>query len=178
MLARVLNKLHLSRGQKAIFFAYAAVMAVGSGIGLKIMAAMEGENAIPPEPTLVDNWIVIACGIAAGAALYLAQGWLGGRGVLGLARALVAMVLVTFVAALIAGTLVAPFYGTLAAPFVLLSEFISAPLLAAAWIGVLFCAHLLCVIRRDELDWDQTHSAVSQLSQLSQASLYGHRARQ
>ncbi len=173
MFARLLNKLHLTRGQKANALAYGAVMAVGAGISLMIMSAMDGENAIPPEPTLFDNWIILAGGLASGLALFLSRSWLGGSGALGLARALVASVIVTFVAALIAGTLVAPFYGTLAAPFILLSEFTAVPPLAVAWFGVLIGAHTLIGIWRDERNWGQSGSAVSQLSELSQANLYG-----
>lgn len=174
MFARFLNTLHLTRGQKAVAIAYGAVMAVSAGITLMIMSGVEGANAIPPEPTLVDNWIIAAGGLAAGLALFLSRTWLGGLGALGIARALVAFIMVTVVAAILAGTLVAPFYGTMVAPFMLLSAFVAAPILAVAWGGVLIGAHVLFGILRREQDTVESGSAVSQLSALSQANLYGH----
>ncbi len=174
MFARLFKTLHLSRGQKAVAIAYGGVMAVSSGITLMLMSAMEGAYAIPPEPTLYDNWVIVAGGIASGVALYMSRAWMGRRGALGFARAIVAAIIVTFVTAIIAGTLVSPFYGTLVGPFVLVSEFMAKPLLAVAWFVVLFGAHFLIAILRAEEEWTRTSKAVSHLSSLSQANLYRH----
>lgn len=174
MFARLFKAMHLTRGQKAVATAYGTVMAVSAGITLLIMSAIEGVNAIPPEPTLFDNWVIAAGALAAGLAFYLSRHWIGGRGALGLARAVVSTVMVTIGAALIGGTLIAPFYGTLAGPFVVLSEFLSNPMLAAAWFVILMSAHFMVAIWRDEQEIGLASSAVSHLSQLSQANLYRH----
>lgn len=174
MFARILMKLHLTRGQKAVAFAYAAVMAVAAGISLMIMSAVNGGTAIPPEPTLYDNWIVLVGGLAAGVALYVSRGWLGGRGALGVARAGVATIIVTCVTAILTGLLVAPFYGVIAGPVVVLSEFAASPVVAAAWIAILFAAHMLFGLWRQEQEAGAHVSAVSQLSALSRENLYRH----
>ncbi len=174
MFAQTLNKLNLTRGQKAVCAAYGAVMAVASGISLMMMSTVNGGTAIPPEPTLYDNWIVLVGGLAAGVALFVSRGWLGGRGALGVARAIVATIIVTCVTAILTGLFVAPFHGAITGPLLVLSEFAAKPFLAAAWGGVIFAAHILIGYWRAERDEAAHASAVSQLSALSRANLYRH----
>ncbi|WP_342076185.1 hypothetical protein [Yoonia sp. SS1-5] len=175
MLARLFKGLHLSRGHKYLALAFAAVIAVASGITLVLMTAIEGENAIPAVSTGNDLWIIVAGGVASGVALFLTRNWMGGAGALGIARAGLAGVLIALVAALIAGTLVSPVYGTLVGPFVLVAEFVAKPWLGVGWFAIIYIAHSLMMMwRAEQQSGPVTYDprAVSQLSQLSQANLY------
>ncbi|WP_296425185.1 hypothetical protein [Yoonia sp.] len=156
--------------------AYAFVVAMSAGITILVMSGLDGANAIPPEPTLYDNWAVIAGGVSAGIALYLARSWMGQQGVIGVLRALVGTAIITVAAAMIAGTLISPLQGTIFAPFLLAVTFAAKPWLAVAWVAVTMCAHFLLVMRTNERSWGAgrggAQRAVSQLSSLSQANLY------
>lgn len=168
---RFIRKASLSRGERAVIMAYAAMMAVAAGMTIMIMSSLAGNSALPPEPTLVDNWAVIAGGLAGGAALFLLRGWMGKAGFLGMLRAVAGSLMIAFVASFVAGTLIAPLAGTVMGPLLLLAVFLSQPLLVVTWCGVGIIAHLLLIVRRQDL-MSRDDRAISQLSQLSQLNLY------
>ena len=62
------------------------------------------------------------------------------------------VVWISFVGALIGGTLALPFYGTMFGPFTLVVTLLNAPFLAVLWIWTLFSAHLMIKERRIERD--------------------------
>ncbi|WP_296425184.1 hypothetical protein [Yoonia sp.] len=165
----------LTRGERALVMAYAMVIAMSAGITILVMSALEGENAIPPEPTFYDNWAIIAGGCAAGLAFFLARSWMGRAGVAGVVRAAFGAVIIAFAAAVIAGTLIAPFMGTIFGPFLLAAAFLAKPWLAVAWVAVAMAGHFLLVVWSGEKTSGNSRmdqSAVSQLSRLSQMNLY------
>ena len=175
MLPNLSKMLHLTRGQKSVIVAYAAVMAIAAGIAIMIMSAADGVYAVPAEPTWFDIWVIIAGGLASCAALYASRRWMGGRGAMGVARAVLAAIVVSLATAILAGALIVPGYGMLAAPLLVLTAFLAMPVLAIAWFSALFAAHYL--FHKVEQEKEHTNPAVSQLSALSQANLYGNRAR-
>ena len=69
MLPNLSKMLHLTRGQKSVIVAYAAVMAIAAGIAIMIMSAADGVYAVPAEPTWFDIWVIIAGGLASCACL-------------------------------------------------------------------------------------------------------------
>ncbi|PUB18845.1 hypothetical protein DFP92_101434 [Yoonia sediminilitoris] len=174
MFARWFEYVHDIPGLRSMIAAYGAVMAASAGITLMILINAD-VTTVPPW-SMLDVWAVIAGATSAGAAFFFARHWIGGAGVLGFARASVGMVIVTLATGLVAGTLIAPGYGTLAGPFMLVSAFIVNPLLAIAWAVVHFGAHLLIAVRRqvkNNNEFGSSARAVTQLSAISQANLYG-----
>lgn len=176
MWARISKTIHLSRGERGRAMAYAGLMAVSAGITLKIMSSLEGANAIPPEPTYYDNWAVIAGALSAGISLFLLRKWMGQPGVVGLLRASLGGLMIAFLAAFIAGTLIAPIQGSIMGPALLIVTFMSHAWLAVAWMTVALAAHFLLIVWANERAMID-HRAVSQLSRLSQLNLYGRRLR-
>jgi len=108
MLPNLSKMLHLTRGQKSVIVAYAAVMAIAAGIAIMIMSAADGVYAVPAEPTWFDIWVIIAGGLASCAALYASRRWMGGRGAMGVARAVLAAIVVSLATAILAGALIVP----------------------------------------------------------------------
>jgi hypothetical protein len=176
MRARLADRLHLTRGEKAYVIAYAAVIAMSAGMTLLIATGISGINILGLNPTLFNFWIVFAGGLGGGMALRAARGWMGKPGALGFSRAIVGSVVVAILAAIVAGTLILPLYGTVYGPLLLVSEFIAKPWLAMAWFGVLFGGHYLMAILEEEFAFGVSRSAnrraTEQLSSLSRAQLY------
>ncbi len=176
MWARIMKTIHLTRGEKSLAVAFGAIVAISAGITILIMSGVEGANAIPPEPTWYDTWVIFAGALSGGLALYLARGWMGVQGAIGYARAAIGSVAVALGAAVIAGTLILPLYGTIFGPIMLVTQFIELPLLAVAWFSVALAAHAMIARWREEraLGYGRgaDRGAVTQLSRLSQINLY------
>ncbi len=176
MWARIMKTIHLTRGEKSLALAYAAIIAMSAGITILIMSGVQGANAIPPEPTWFDTWVILSGALSGGVALYLARGWMGAQGAIGFVRAGVGAIAVGLLAALIAGTLIMPLYGTVFGPIMLVTEFLARPWLAVSWFAVAFAAHALIARWTAERAWGlgrgADRGAVSQLSRLSQVNLY------
>ena len=176
MLARFTKSIYLTKGEKALVLAYAAVIAMTAGITMMIMSGLEGPSAIPDEPTLYVFWAIFSGALSGGVALYLARGWMGKLGAMGVARAFVGSVAVALIAAVIAGTLVFPLYGTFYAPVLMITAFITKPWLAFAWFAVTIGAHYMMIVLSEERAFgtgrSAKRSATERLSTLSRAQLY------
>jgi hypothetical protein len=176
MFARFTKSLYLTKGEKAFVLAYAAVIAMTAGITMMVMSGLEGPGAIPDEATLYVFWAILSGAISGGIALYLARGWLGNLGAMGVARAFVGSVAVALIAAVAAGTLIMPLYGTFYAPVLLITAFISKPWLAMAWFAVTIGAHYMMIVLTEERAFgtgrSARRSATERLSTLSRAQLY------
>lgn len=175
MFARFFKPLHFTPGLRSLIVAYGAVMSASAGFTLMSLVDA-GVTHVPPW-SLYDVWAVGAGAMSAAVALFLARHWMGGAGALGMARAAVGAIIVSVVAAVFAGMLAAPIYGAVAGPIMLVSAFVTNPLLAIAWAIVHFGAHFLIADWRKEKFEDEHGSqdrAVSRLSAISQANLYRH----
>jgi len=180
MLNRLKSGLKFSNGEKAYAAAYAIVMAVSAGLTVFVMAAVDGDMALPSDATFYSIWTVIA-GILGGAlALYSARGWLGLPGALGWARAVVGAIAAALIAAVIAGTLIMPIYGTFYAPVMLATKFVELPLLAVGWFATILGAHHLMTRLTNEramgfAEQEERSDLTANLSMLSRVNLY-HRS--
>ena len=176
MLARLTEKFYLTRGEKSYLLGYVVVVVSAMIVTLVVMAGVEAPYALAAQSTNFTLWVAISGAISGGAALYLARGWMGGRGVLGFARAIVGGVAVAIIGAMIAGTLTVPFEGTIFGPLALITAFIAKPWLAAPWFAGVLGAHYLMSILEEErafgMGRDAHRSVTSQLSSLSRAQLY------
>lgn len=172
MLTRFFGMLDVDCNMKSLVVAYGVTMAVAAGLSYLITDMMLQPGTINSETSMYNVWVVVAGGLSAGTALHLGRAWFGGRGVLGCARLVLGMVMVTIVAAVIAGTLIAPLFGGLAAPVVLLTTFVAMPWLAVSWFVLMMGVHVLIGVWRDGLAGAFGNGIESQLSATSQAILY------
>ena len=174
MLARICRTFYLTRGERAVAMAYAGVMAVAGGITIMIMSGLDGANAISSEPTFHQSWATIAGAFSGGISLFLLRKWMGRRGYTGIARAVLGAMMVAFLSAFIAGSLIAPLDGTVMGPALLLTVFVRSPWLLIAWMTIGLSAHFLLMVWTNERSWSNQR-AVMQLSRLSQLNFYGRR---
>lgn len=168
MWARLAKAMQLTRGERGLAMAYGTVTAVAAGITALIMSSLEGA----PHLALNASWGGVVGGLSAGVALFLLRDQMGRAGAVGLLRAVFGCVMVAVLTALIAGTLIAPFFGAVMGPALLLAAFVSEPILAAAWFVTAMGVHFLLLIWTNERS-ETKNRALSQLSSLSQMNLYG-----
>jgi hypothetical protein len=174
MYARLENSKNTNTARKSPVGAYLSVMLVSIFITMIVMAGVEGEAAIPAEPSGYAAWTVFSGAFGGAVALYTGRGWLGLPGALGLTRAVVGSLAVALIGASIAGALILPIYGAFYAPVMMMTEFVERPVIAALWIAVLLAAHYM-LMPRSRVPATQVESSRfsdSGLSSLTQAQLY------
>ena len=99
-----------------------------------------------------QTWIVVASGIGGIVALFLSGDRMGQTGLIGAVRGVAGAIWVTFIGALIGGTLGLPLYGTMFGPFIVCVTLLGAPLLSILWAFNLFGIHMLMGIYQRERD--------------------------
>ncbi|MDO6733592.1 hypothetical protein Q4555_02860 [Octadecabacter sp. 1_MG-2023] len=102
--------------------------------------------------SLYQTWIVVASGIGGLAALFFSGDRLGQSGAVGARRGVAGAIWVTFIGALIGGTLSLPFYGTMFGPLIVCVTLMGAPILAMLWVVNLLGIHMLLGIHQRERD--------------------------
>jgi len=153
------------------------VVLVSIFITMIVMAGVEGEAAIPSEPSRYAAWTVFSGAFGGAVALYAGRGWLGLPGALGFTRAVVGSFAVALIGASIAGALILPIYGAFYAPIMMMTEFVERPVIAALWLAVLLAAHYM-LMPRSEMTAAQKRAAGlsdSELSPLTQAQFYSRK---
>jgi len=176
MFTRLADKFYLTKGERAYGLGYVVVILLAAIVSIGVMAGLDAPYTLQLAPTTFLYWVGISGGIGGGVALYFAQGWMGNRGLFGLARAVVGSIAVAIMAAIIVGTLTVPFEGTIYAPLELLSAFLAKPWLAVIWFAGMFGAHYLMLVLEEERAFGVGRTAyrraTEQLSPLSRANLY------
>ncbi len=136
-------------GLQSLALAYLALACFGVLFAVIVVLRLDGSALLKRWLTLYECW-VLASGAAGGAiALRLALPLLGTAS---LRRTLFGMVVVTFVAPIIAGSLALPLYGTMFGPFALALILAASPALALLWIVTLLAVDRLVRIWCDERD--------------------------
>jgi hypothetical protein len=162
--------------RKSSLGAYLAAILMSVVLTAVIMAGVEGEAAIPAEPSLYTGWTMLAGAIGGGLAFFAAKGWFGQTGLMGATRAVVGSIAVALMGAVIVGLLILPAMGAFYAPVMLVTEFLARPILAAVWFAVLLGAHYLMTPDQKAMAWEaenaSTRTVSSQLSSLTRANLY------
>lgn len=176
MYAREKKSEVLAKNRMARVIAVAAIIIMSVAVTIFVMARVEGEAAIPAEPSLYAIWTIVAGVIGGALSLFAARGWLGLSGGLGYARAVVGSLAAALIGAVVVGILILPFYGGIYGPVLLISAFAANPLLAVVWVGVYVGAHYTMLQRSTALDTGYQSSeagiASSGLSPLTQAQFY------
>lgn len=134
-----------SEGERARALAYFLVGVCSAFLGLLAVLHLNSESLFD-RFSLYEWWIVTASGVGGMIALFLSGDRMGQAGLRGFARAMAGGIWVTFVGALIGGTLSLPLYGTMFGPFIVTVTLIGAPGLAILWLCNLISVHLLMKI--------------------------------
>lgn len=108
------------------------------------------------------RWIVAVSGFGGMLALFLSGDRLGQPGSKGAAKGAAGALWVTFIGALISGTMALPFYGTMFGPFVVFLTLIGAPLLIILWCFNFVSVPILLGIYQRERDTIFKHRDISE----------------
>ena len=163
-------RLRTTDGERCLALAYLIVALFGAGLAFVVATQISGGELLQRSLTNYERWLVLTGGIGGAGALYLAGDKMGQEGLIGHLRAIPAVIWVSFVGALISGTLSLPFYGTMFGPFTLGVTLVGSPVLACLWFANLFAAHILIgawraerdtLFRRNQLD-QHTNPAIRQ----------------
>lgn len=147
-----LGKFSMTDGERSLTLAYVFVALFGAGMAFVAVAQM-GQGAIIGRAMNWYEWWIVTTGALGGViALFLAGDRMGQPGWRGHLRGAMGAIWVSFVGALIAGTLALPLYGTMFGPFTLGVTLAGSPPLAALWFANLMSAHLLISAWRIERD--------------------------
>ncbi|WP_373636800.1 hypothetical protein [Yoonia sp. BS5-3] len=134
--------------------AYYAVIAASAGLTFALVNHA-GDALVGPmwrDIGIVSlGCLMTVCG------LFLCRNWMGGPGALGVARACVGAVNITFCVSIVAGTMVSPFFGLVKGPQLLMSLFGSEPIFAVLWGLILFETHQF--LKRSRLEMSPTKTA-------------------
>ena len=142
MRERVLHPFRPSSGERSLLIAAALTAIVGAGLAKAVVAQIHDTSLLDKWSGL-STWCAISGAFGAVSALYLGRAWLGQPGAVGTLRALAGIVVVSGLAALVAGTLILPGYGTMFGPMLLALNILDHPALALGWAYALILAHML-----------------------------------
>ncbi len=131
-----------TEGERARALAFSLVGASSAGLGFLAVLHLD-RSALFDEFSVYQLWIVAASGLGGMIALFLSGDRLGQSGSRGALRGVAGAIWVTFIGALIGGTLSLPLYGTMFGPFIVVVTLAGAPLLAMLWAFNLFGVHVL-----------------------------------
>ncbi|MCB5197652.1 hypothetical protein LGQ03_00210 [Loktanella sp. TSTF-M6] len=155
---RILYPLRPSVGERRLLTAWIGVALLGGFLAHILVSNISYEQSMLRVFTTSDGWFVL-CGVfGALAGLYFARRWMGSTGRFGPCRAFCGMIIVTFMAALVGGSLMLPLYGTMFGPMLFVLMLIEKPVLAFTWIAMLLLADKL--IR----DWRRERESIFALS--------------
>jgi len=148
----LLEKLHLTEGEKGVLLAAIVVAVFGAGVAHSVVGQLGGGLRIIRSLSNYDIWIIVSGAIGSVIGLYIGRNWFGHAGLAGWRKAIIGIGITTFASAICSGTLALPFYGTMFGPFSVVMTFIGNPLLAVFWVSILLAAHALIVDWRNERD--------------------------
>ncbi|WP_373353539.1 hypothetical protein [Pseudoroseicyclus sp. CXY001] len=131
-------------GERRVALAMATVAAVGATVALRGAMRLNDGAALGP---LYGLWVALAGALGAAAGLWLVRRHYGHEGRWGLVRFLWGVVLASFLAGILGGSLALPLYGTMFGPFALVTILAGAPLLAVIWLVAFARLH------RSMIDW-------------------------
>lgn len=150
-----------SEGERARMLAFVLVGACSAGLGFLAVLHLD-RSAFFDGFSWYETWIIVAAGIGGMMALFLSGDRMGQSGSKGALRAVAGAIWVTFIGALVGGTLGLPFYGTMFGPFIVSVTLAGAPLLAMLWAFNLVGVHFLLGIYQRERDTIFTPSRMTE----------------
>ena len=145
------KKAKLSEGERARALAFLLAGVCSAVLGFLAVHHLD-QTALFDGLSLYQTWIIAASGLGGMIALFLSGDRMGQSGHKGAMRALAGAIWVTFIGALIGGTLGLPLYGTMFAPFIVVVTLMGAPILAMLWAFNLLGIHFLLASYQRERD--------------------------
>lgn len=161
-MALSLRKRHKStEGERARALAFALVGISSGALGYLAVLHLD-QAALFNELSWYQTWIVAASALGGMIALFLSGDRMGQSGGQGALRAIAGGIWVTFIGALIGGTLALPLYGTMFGPFIATVTLLGAPVLMGLWFFNLAGIHVLLAIYQRERDTIFTPARMTQ----------------
>ncbi|SMY07741.1 hypothetical protein [Flavimaricola marinus] len=130
----------LSLGERRLVLGCLITAILGAFLALIVVLRLDPDAVFQRPLSLYEQWILVAGAFGGGAGVILARDRLGRAGII---KPLAGLVIMTFVAAIIGGTLALPLYGTMFGPFTLAVIFTASPMIAALWFANGFAVHLM-----------------------------------
>lgn len=140
---RLLHPWRPSEGEKQLLTAIFGVAIFGGMFSFVIVSQMGEEKSMLRHLSLADLWFVTAGALGAMGGIYLGRRWLGHPGPRGALLATLGVPMISFLCAVIGGTLALPFYGTMFGPMIFALTLLGNPFLAVVWFTVLTATHFL-----------------------------------
>lgn len=150
-----------TEGERARVLAFSLVGISSACLGYLAVLHLD-RSALFNELSWYQTWIVAASGLGGLVALFLSGDRMGQSGPLGALRGLAGAIWVTFIGALIGGTLSLPLYGTMFGPFIICVTLLGTPILAGLWCFNMLSIHLLMGVYQRERDSIFTPSRMTQ----------------
>lgn len=138
-------------GDRARALAFMLVALCSAGLGYLAVLHLDRSALFAPL-SWYQTWIVMACSMGGVIALFLSGDRIGQSGIPGALRAATGTIWVTFIGALLGGSLALPIYGTMFGPFIITVTFLGAPILAMLWVFSFASVHMLLGIYQRERD--------------------------
>lgn len=160
----------LTEGERARVLAFVLVGTCSATLGYLAVLRLDRASFFDGL-SWYQAWLVVASGLGGMIALFLSGDRMGQPGSAGAARAVAGALWVTFIGALIGGTLGLPIYGTMFGPFIVVVTLMAVPLLAMLWTVSLFGTHVLMGIYQRERDTIFAHSRINPPDQTDRKSL-------
>lgn len=149
----------ITEGARARMSAFAMAGVSSGGLGFLAVLHLD-QMAIFDPLSAYQYWVLASSAVGGILALYLAGDRIGRSGTLGFLQGIAGGIWLTFVGALIGGTLALPLYGTMFGPFIVLVTLLGAPFIAFVWVCNLVALHLL--MRRYQAERDSIFTVKQQ----------------
>lgn len=150
---RLRGRPRFSQGERSFISAFCGFGMLGAVLAWVSVLRLSEQNLLADGISPFAFWTIFA-GVVGGFAGFVAGygRWLGHEGVLGWMRAGIGVVMISLIGAVVAGTLILPYYGTMFGPFQVILVMIEIPALAAIWIAMVLSAHCMVAEWRRERD--------------------------
>jgi len=123
--------------------AYLIIALFGAGLAFLVVNRLGGSDVIIRPLGAYDFWVIFSGALGAILGVISSRKWFGKKGMSGVMNVAVGVPLISFLAAIYAGTLALPVYGTMFGPLALAVTFYESPLLMIMWGWTLLCVHLI-----------------------------------
>ena len=137
------HPLRPTSGEKRLLAAGAGVGLCGGFAAFVIVTQMGQNKAMLRSLTDADLWFMVAGVLGAMTGLYAGRRWFGHEGPRGALKVVAGLLVVSFVGALVGGTLALPLYGTMFGPMMFTLTLAANPALSVLWVASLIGSHLL-----------------------------------
>ena len=147
------GRLRVSQGERGFISASLGIGILGAVLAYVGTSQLSGEISMLDRVNPFAYWTIFA-GLVGGLVGFFAgyRRWLGHAGALGWIRAIFGALMISLIGAVVAGTMILPYYGTMFAPFQVILMMIETPLLAVVWVAMILSAHCMILQWRQERD--------------------------